>query len=581
MKTMKTTALVLTLLAAATVLVADTPYIETFEVRLHNLDVVVTDAKGKPVQGLTKNDFVVVENGVPQPITNFAIYDAQSGAATSSAPMSAPGSANEPAANVVSAPPPRHVVFFIDELSLQGMARRTLYNNVKGFVDQLRAGDVAAVVRPTSEAKIVQEFTGDRAAIEAALKKAIDESADQFAGPKREQQALRAALRNADGNKDVMQIAKLEYAALAGRRVAHRLGQIRALTTSLAGVEGKKVVVLVTMGLTSKPGYEAWSLEELLGAEDPLDLAPDAMELPSELQLSDPEQRRSPWVHDFTKQIADIGRSAAANGVTIYAIEPDIQLDIATRGSASTPTATRRNGSAMNDPRMEVQRNFQSDLLQNAEVTLASLTSETGGRWFRGMSSMDDAFRQVNEDVSFYYSLAYRAKGEYDKPRRVTVTIRNRPELRVRTRSEVLEKSTEKEMTDLVVASLLYPRPVNELGINVTAGTPQKTRGLYTVPLEVVMPLKNLTFLPTDAGQYAASFNLHYAAAGEERDFGAGGKREQHIEITPEQFANIATINYRYKTGIQVSPGHARIAIGVLDNATKLTGFRTIDVVTQ
>src|SRR5690349_15792260 len=193
MTRMKTLALILTLLTAASVFAADTPYIETFEVRLHNLDVVVTDAKGKTVHGLTKDDFVVVENGVPQPISNFAVYDAQSGAATSSTPASVSTSA--PETTVVSAPPPRHVIFFIDELTLQGMARRTLYNNVKSFVDQLRESDVAAVVRPTAQNKIVQEFTGDRAAIETALKKAIDESTDQFAGPNREMQALRIALR--------------------------------------------------------------------------------------------------------------------------------------------------------------------------------------------------------------------------------------------------------------------------------------------------------------------------------------------------------------------------------------------------
>jgi hypothetical protein len=165
--------------------------------------------------------------------------------------------------------------------------------------------------------------------------------------------------------------------------------------------------------------------------------------------------------------------------------------------------------------------------------------------------------------------------------KRVSVSVRNRPELRVRTRTEVLEKSTDREMSDLVVASLLYPRTVNELGITVAPGTPQKNRGLYIVPVDVVIPLRNLTFLPIDGGKYVASFDLHYAAAGDRRDFGMGGKRQQRIEITPEQYAALGTTTYRYKTGIEVSPGRARIAIGVLDTATKLTGFRTVEVIAQ
>lgn len=569
---MKSVTLLLALLVLAVPAVAQTPYIETFELRLQNLDVVVTDAKGNPVHGLTKEDFAVMENGKAQEVTNFAIYDAAA-ATASSATAPAPSSASPEAEGAVSAPPARRIVFFIDEIAVQRMARQRLYNNVKAFVDAMRPGDVAAVVRPTSKEKIVQEFTGDRASIERALKQAIDESAVQNAGPKLEVANLRWQLKNAEGTPHAVRQAKYEYADAAARRVEHRLGQIRALTSSLAGIEGKKVVVLVTMGLSAKPGSEAFDFAETLGAIDPIDINGGAAD--------DIERIHHPILHDLTSQIDEIGRTAAANGVTIYALEPDVPLDLLVRGSAAVPGRMGPLQHIGADKSMELPSGFHVDTLQNAEVTLASLTETTGGRWFRGLENIDDTFKQVSSDVSFYYSLAYRATGEAQQGKRVKVTVRNRPELRVRTRTEVLEKSTDREMSDLVVASLLYPRTVNELGIVVTPGTPEKDRGLYTIPLDVVIPLKSLTFLPADGGKYAASFDLHYAAAGERRDFGTGGKRQQKIEITPEQYAALGSTTYRYKTGIQVSPGRARIAIGVLDSATKLTGFRTVEVLAQ
>jgi VWFA-related protein len=568
---MKPAASLLALLLLATVAVADnTPYIETFELRLQNLDVVVTDAKGNPVHGLTKEDFVVTESGKPQAVTNFAIYD--SAAATASS-VPAPVAASPEAEGVVSAPPARRIVFFIDEFGVQRMARNRLYKNVMSFVDAMRPGDVAAVVRPTTKEKIVQEFTGDRAALERALKQAIDESEVQFTGPKVEVSNLRTRLKNAETPTEVRN-AKREYADAAARRVVHRLGQVRALTSSLAGLEGKKIMVLVTMGLTAKPGSEAWDFAETLGAIDPLDATGTSAD--------DVERTYHPILHDLTPAIHEIARTAAANGVTIYALEPDVALDLQVPGGAAVPGRSRGLRTEVRaDTRMELPAAFQIDSLQNAEVTLASLTETTGGRWFRGLENIDDTFRQVSSDVSFYYSLAYRATGEAEQGRSVKVSVRNRPDLRVRTRTEVLEKSTDREMSDLVVASLLYPRTVNELGITVTPGTPEKTRGLYTIPLDVVIPLKNLTFLPADGGKYAAAFDLHYAAAGEQRDFGTGGKHQQKIEITPEQYAHLGTTTYRYKTGIEVSPGRARIAIGILDSATKLTGFRTVEVVAQ
>ena len=45
--------------------------VETIEVRVVNVDVVVRDHHGNPVSGLTKDDFEVFEEGVRQTITNL------------------------------------------------------------------------------------------------------------------------------------------------------------------------------------------------------------------------------------------------------------------------------------------------------------------------------------------------------------------------------------------------------------------------------------------------------------------------------------------------------------------------------
>lgn len=566
---MKSAVMLLALLAAAPDVAAQTPYIETFEVRLHNLDVVVSDKHGNPVRGLTRDDFVVVDDGANQPITNFAVYDAQAAHDTSVSSTAETATSSEAAA-----PPPRRVVFFIDELSVQRMARQRLFKNAKAFVDTMRDGDVAAVVRPTAKEKIVLQFTGDRAAIEQALKDAIEASDVQLSGSRLEVRELRRQLANAV-NGPLRNAAKREYADAAARRVEHRLGQLRALTTSLAGVEGKKIVVMVSMGLSAKPGSEAWDPGEQFGSLRPpgeLDFDEDGLLL----EPDDPDRIHNPVVRNLTGTIAAIGQSAAASGVTIYALEPDVPLDLMVRADTPIPMSKGRP-----NPILQVPRNFPVDLMQNSETTLASLTGITGGRWFRGLSNIDNAFRQISEDSSFYYSLAYRATGQGSEPRRVTVSVRNRPDLRVRTKTAVMEKSTEREMSDLVVASLLYPRAVNELNLAVVPGPSEKIRGFYVIPLDVVIPMSSLTFLKGDAGTYVASFDLHFAAAGESRDFGSGGKRQQKIEITPEQYAKLEGVNYRYKTTIQVSPGRVRIAIGVLDTVSKLTGFRTVEVVAQ
>ena len=68
------------------------------------MDVVVTDKKGHPVPGLTRDDLVVTEDGVPQKIVSFdavALPDAPSAKA---APASHRLHEHRPPASSASAP---------------------------------------------------------------------------------------------------------------------------------------------------------------------------------------------------------------------------------------------------------------------------------------------------------------------------------------------------------------------------------------------------------------------------------------------------------------------------------------------
>jgi hypothetical protein len=287
---------------------------------------------------------------------------------------------------------------------------------------------------------------------------------------------------------------------------------------------------------------------------------------------------------DFNPLIDELGRTAAANGVTIYALEPEVPLDVAARkvtaGSGttgSTDTGDHAGGQVI------VPGEMYGDLNHFRTQTIRSLSERTGGRWFRGVGTIDDVFRQVASDLSVYYSLAYRATGEHDKPRRVEVRVRNRPDLTVRTRTEVIDRSPEREMGDLVAAALLFPRDVNELHMTLEMGKPRSSSNgkAVTIPLDVVVPLETLTFLPTEDGQYAAKLDIHYAISGIETTFTTSGRQQQNIEISEQQYNARAGTNYRFKTGVEVWRGPTRIAVGVMDPASKLAGFRTADVMAK
>src|SRR5205085_2227636 len=113
--------------------------VESIEVHVVNVDVVVTDRAGNRVPGLTKNDFELFENGKPQSITNF--YEVRPDE------VDAPHMTSlTPAGPVASDTPSpearaRHIVVFIDDYSVEPRTRAQLLASLHKFVAQeLREG---------------------------------------------------------------------------------------------------------------------------------------------------------------------------------------------------------------------------------------------------------------------------------------------------------------------------------------------------------------------------------------------------------------------------------------------------------
>lgn len=578
---MKTKWIAAALLAVATIAVAQQPYFETFELRLHNLDVLVTDAKGNPVHGLQKEDFIVLENGVAQDVTNFSVYDRRSTKVSSA--NANPSNAQAQQAEQTEAEavvPPRRFVFFVDDMAVRKHARTTLIKHATALVNQMQPGDLGAVIRPTGSNRIAQFYTDDHVAVRNSLSEAIESCEMNVTAPGQfELEDLVNGLENATAAGD-KKFARALYAQRVSDRVQQRLSQLRALVGSLASVEGRKVLVLITSGLPALPGRDAVDYE-------------DQMRLGVERAATEWGQGG-----DLNPLIDELARTAAANGVTIYALEPELPLDLDVRritaGSRTAGTTNVRdlktqpatpNTTPASSLQLHVRgeqivpTSMMNELLHYRGQTLTSLSEKTGGKWSRGPATIDDLFRQVASDLSTYYSLAYRATGERDKPRRVEVKVRNRPDLKVRTRTEVIDRSPEREMSDQVAATLLFPRELNELKlkVEVTSAKPESpTRAV--LPIDIVIPMETLTFVRPSDDKYLATIDVHFATSGEASDYTTTGRHRQQIEITDEQYAGRIGANYRFKSGVLVPRGPSKVAIGVMDQASRMTSFRTMEV---
>lgn len=120
---------------------SDDPDVIRIDTSLVVFDLQVKDQQGRVVNGLSKEDFVVVEDGAPQQINTFATGDA--------------------------AVMPRSIVLIIDHSGSQIPYLETSVTAAKILVEQLRPQDKMAIV--SDDIELVQEFTNDQKHLKVVL----------------------------------------------------------------------------------------------------------------------------------------------------------------------------------------------------------------------------------------------------------------------------------------------------------------------------------------------------------------------------------------------------------------------------
>lgn len=139
-----------------------------------DVEVLVLDSKGKPVQGLAKGDFKLFVNGKETPIDWLEAPAVPAAAPVSAAASSAPAApAAEALTGAAAARRMHSTVFVISDLQTDLRSRNAGLDALKTYVDRMPAGEEAAVYLLDNGVRRLQAFTADR----SALKKALDKPA--------------------------------------------------------------------------------------------------------------------------------------------------------------------------------------------------------------------------------------------------------------------------------------------------------------------------------------------------------------------------------------------------------------------
>ncbi len=550
------------------------------EVNVVNVEVYVTDRDGKRVTDLKREDFTASEDGKPVEVTNFASVASgralsPPAAAVKSVPAAAAGTATAP-----SPPPPDpetalSLVVFLDDLHLRPENRTKAVEQIRAFLAKsVRPGDRVMVAANGLGLRLVQPFTQDGAAIDAALKQSESVPSQGQMGDEARRSAFRTMYQmHSIRPCAVENVTPIEaYASETRDEALRTVGALTVIINSLSGVPGHRALLFVSDGISVTPGEELFQvLSELCGGSmEPSELSSGNTGLTfrggDQGAKYNPQQAAlDAQKYSVAKRFEDLAAHASANRVTLYTLQASGLRGFAGGGADLDPGERRLLSSVV----QQVQTS-------NLKGSLTAMAVDTGGRAMLDANDLGPELGRMQEDFESYYSLGYTPVHHGDgHQHKVEVKVK-RPGLRVRYRPSYRDKPAMEKAVDRTLTALLHGIEDNPLEVVVEVGeqTLDKATGSWAVPVRLKIPLYKLAIIhPVEGGAYQGRLRLLVAT----RDAKGGTSPVRHVEVPLEisrkEVLNALGQHYLYTLTLKMPAGQQQVAVAVRDELAATTSY--------
>ncbi|MGH9361700.1 MAG: VWA domain-containing protein, partial [Thermoanaerobaculia bacterium] len=240
----------------------------TTEVRVVNVEVRAFDDHGRPVTDLRREEFRIYENGREVPISHFF----SSAAPREAEPVAAPSPPTAPEAAAAPATP-LHVAILVDNVHLGAAHRATAHRYVANFAETSLPPEAQVMLASYDGGLNVRLGFGEpRARLSAALTGMSWVMAMGMQSERGLRDALemirwrqQAAIESPEGPcpRALLDLARA-YAEPKQEEVEHAIAALALLVDALAGLPGRKVVLLVSDGFPVRAGAEVFGYVGLL-----------------------------------------------------------------------------------------------------------------------------------------------------------------------------------------------------------------------------------------------------------------------------------------------------------------------------
>ena len=394
----------------------DQPPVFSSRVELTTVDAVVVDSAGRPVPGLTRGDFVVLEGGVPRRSSRSRTSPSLGprGRPRCSLPRLSPARV---ATNL--GPPPEGASFLIvaDDIHLSARGAVEARSAIERFLDEsLREGDRVAILTTRTGSGWTGTLMEDRGDLRAFVSRLRSRSRDVGPQLMTEYEALRIVEYNETMTRELVEgrywlqkrcfegpsgcspVVRADAEALHSQQRLERrasLAAVQAAIERLGRGRGRKAVLFLTEGFPHDAGEE-------------------------------PSRR--------------VVRAAALVNAAVYFVDVRGAVASPPWASADAPNDAQLNSSRMSAESVRRITEMMARAAQNRQMTeryigVETMAEETGGLILRGTNDLGPGLARISAESRSYYLLGYHptspARG--GQFRKIEVKVK-RPELSVRSR---------------------------------------------------------------------------------------------------------------------------------------------------
>jgi VWFA-related protein len=538
---------------------------EQVELTVGNVDVTVLDSHGRPVVGLTADNFALEVDGVRRTITNFSAPTPPALAPSATTPTVVPPSdATTAPAQAGAGRQPRVILILVDNNNTSVFHRNGVLKQLKGWIsDNLRAPDRAVVAVYQNFIRYVSPLSSNPDEIVGALDDLLAKSSG-VGGTEALRAMAEGQIRDlAESSNPASQVRSTTVdQALATARMnavqmrnaaVDTINSFKLLLRTMSGLPGRKAVLYISDGLPRSPGLETFQLVNQLFLQT---------------NLSDTEFQ----TYQSTDLYTDLARWAAAADVTLYTVDA--------RGvtAGSERTAENEGRGVFLRSAGAQQRLTDIDMLQlhNYQDPLVAMANLTGGIAVVDTNDFRRGLARIAEAMETTYSLGFELEPRgQDAFHAVRVAIKGRSGLRLRYRASLVERSLATITGDRTVAGLGFNLKDDPIGIRLQLGHPVAAgRQRWSLPVKILVPVGNLA-LVREGDDFNGSLIVYTVATDGRGHHSPLGQQRHSIVVPADKIDRVGTL--AIDTAVEVGEGDCRVSVGVLDEVATNAGYTTAD----